>query len=428
MFARSGLSLDQAPPIKVVFRFFLTGALWGVVGGILLWIWGDSPLDIHSPQALALTHIFTLGIMLSFMIGALFQMLPVLAGISLVEPVKLSTRSHWLTLVGTILLIVSFFHPETEISLLSALILFSAILPASNRMFRRLVDLDGHSDSSRGMTLAVFGLILTVSLGVVLLSMRGGIVDSGTYIPIRDAHIGFGIFGWISLLVISVSLQVVEMFYVAPSYPDSVSRYLVPSIICILLISFLSIWFSDTLHRVLFVPVYLLVALYAIVTIRNLYHRKRPLFEATVLFWYLSMFSSIVSMVIFFVGSFVDLPDMVQKAGYILFFSFGSGVVMAMSYKIVPFLVWFHLNNDGYLDAPMMHEVVKPSYALFQAKIHIASLVLAFVWLLFPHTAPLFSLALVISFGWLAFAIYRAWRIYAYTLENGKRFDFGSFS
>jgi len=31
MFNQNGLSLDQAPPISVVFRFFLSGALFGIL-------------------------------------------------------------------------------------------------------------------------------------------------------------------------------------------------------------------------------------------------------------------------------------------------------------------------------------------------------------------------------------------------------------
>ena len=36
MFAQNGLSLDQAPPISVVFRFFLSGALFGLLAGVMV--------------------------------------------------------------------------------------------------------------------------------------------------------------------------------------------------------------------------------------------------------------------------------------------------------------------------------------------------------------------------------------------------------
>ena len=88
MFQNSGLSLDQAPPISVVFRFFLAGSLWGIAAGIWLFFAGAPALEPSTPEALILTHMLTLGVMLSFMLGALFQMLPVLAGVALHDPVK----------------------------------------------------------------------------------------------------------------------------------------------------------------------------------------------------------------------------------------------------------------------------------------------------------------------------------------------------
>ena len=79
MFNQSGLSLDQAPPLSVVLRFFVTASLFGIVAGVLLLIFGDSVFDASTKEARVLTHILALGVMGPFMLGALFQMLPVIA-------------------------------------------------------------------------------------------------------------------------------------------------------------------------------------------------------------------------------------------------------------------------------------------------------------------------------------------------------------
>jgi len=99
-------------------------------------------------------------------------------------------------------------------------------------------------------------------------------------------------------------------------------------------------------------------------------------------------------------------------------------VVYAMAYKIVPFLVWFHLNAKGYFDAPMMYEVIHPKYA----KINLYLFVISFLILI---TTPLIGISLQIgalifiaSFFMLFLAIYRALHKYYYVLENGKRFEF----
>lgn len=86
MFNQNGLSLEQAPPFSVVLRFFLSGAIFGVLAGIFILIFGIDIYDASNPKALILTHTLTLGVMLSFMFGALFQMLPVIGGVKLDEP------------------------------------------------------------------------------------------------------------------------------------------------------------------------------------------------------------------------------------------------------------------------------------------------------------------------------------------------------
>ena len=76
-----GLSTDQAPPISVPFRFFLTAPIFGILIGLLIF---SNPADIifnkFSPTTIGLIHLFTLGILTMIIFGALQQMLPVLAG------------------------------------------------------------------------------------------------------------------------------------------------------------------------------------------------------------------------------------------------------------------------------------------------------------------------------------------------------------
>ena len=95
MLNQSGLSLDQAPPIDIVFRFFFVGSLFGVLAGILLFFYQTDIFDASTSAAKTFTHLFTLGIMLSFMLAALFQMLPVIAGVTLKTSItKINTSTH----------------------------------------------------------------------------------------------------------------------------------------------------------------------------------------------------------------------------------------------------------------------------------------------------------------------------------------------
>jgi hypothetical protein len=75
-----GLRLDQAPPIHLPFRLFLTAPWFAVAAGVLMVVAGDAALGSRwSPAALAATHLLTVGFLGQVMCGALLQMLPVIA-------------------------------------------------------------------------------------------------------------------------------------------------------------------------------------------------------------------------------------------------------------------------------------------------------------------------------------------------------------
>ncbi len=96
-----GLMLEQAPPIAVVIRFFITGAIFGILLGVFLLVTSFGIFDISDySRELIATHFLFLGVEASFMIGALFQMLPVLAGVVIRVPNRKSLIVNGLLILG----------------------------------------------------------------------------------------------------------------------------------------------------------------------------------------------------------------------------------------------------------------------------------------------------------------------------------------
>jgi hypothetical protein len=87
MLNTAGLSLEQGPPIAVPFRFFLTTPLFASAAGLLLlWQGHGATLSRWTPAALPVVQLIALGFLTQVMCGALFQMLPVLAGAPVPRP------------------------------------------------------------------------------------------------------------------------------------------------------------------------------------------------------------------------------------------------------------------------------------------------------------------------------------------------------
>jgi len=428
MFSQGGLSLNQAPPISVVLRFFITASIFGLLLGIYL---TGTVADVFSVSErtfqVAVVHLLALGVMASFMLGALFQMLPVLAGVIIQKPTKKAMVVHLLLLLGIVTQFFAFNIGENnQLFLFSALFLGSGLLFAIFLMLKELVKIKDHSSSSKGIVFSLISFSVAIVMGIYLLLTLGGYTEGSLFVAVKEAHYSFALFGWLTLLIVSVSFQVVEMFYVTPKFPTLMSKYLTTSIFFLLILKTIALFMNLEFNGVN-VLLSLFFMLYSLVTLHRLYKRKRPTSDATVWFWRLGMGLLFLSMSIFFVENIMPLSAIMVKISYLSFIGFALSIVFAMIYKIVPFLVWFHLSNQGYMEAPMMHDVIHPKKAKMHFKIHLAVIFVAFVTAIFPDLPRgimvLVPLLLMLSFGWLLYQLLFALKKYNYIQKHTKKME-----
>jgi len=425
MFSQNGLSLDQAPPLLVVFRFFFSGAVFGVLSGVLILLYQTTIFDPHTIGALTLTHTLTLGVMLSFMLAALFQMLPVIAGVTLTSPVKKANWVQYPFILGVIALLTGFNFPNPLWFGLASLLLGGSILSITFIMLQNLFKLQYHSASSKGMLASLISLAPVVIMALYLTGTLAGGIDGTYYSQIKEAHYSFGLFGWIALLIISISFQVIEMFYVTPAYPTLVSRYLPLTLLGLLAVTTLIAMFIPEVWLISDLMIIILLSGYALLTLKRLTQKKRPLSDATVWFWRLGLTSLLLSMLSIAVTFVTDIT-IFKTLSYIFFVSFTLSIVFAMFYKIVPFLTWFHLNSQGYFTAPMMHEVIHPKTTKKHLYIHLTTIVTFILSIFIPQLILLAGLLTILSFGWMGYQIIHAHLLYKKTQESGEKFDMGS--
>jgi len=425
MFNQGGLSLEQAPPISVVLRFFVTACIFGVILGLFMLA---NSLDLtpssQYSSELTIVHLLSLGVMASFMLGAMFQMLPVLAGVVIKMPTKKAMVAHILLSIGIFFQIGAFFSANSILYLLTALLLGSGLLHASTLMLKELLKIKDHSSSSKGMIFALSSFVIVILLGILMLLALGGYIDSSYFSQIKEIHYFFGLFGWISLLIISISFQVVEMFYVTPKYPDIMSKYLTITIFSLLFAKVIALfmrWDSAIINIIIAI----LFIIYAVITILRLYKRRRPTSDATVWFWRLGMGLFIFSMLLMIIDNIFHLNIEIGYFISFLFVTFVLSIIFAMVYKIVPFLVWFHLSNQGYLNAPMMHDIIHPKRAKIHFWLYITFIILwgVNIWLYIPIIDIISNLLLSVMFAWLLYHLIMAIKKYRFVQKNEKKIE-----
>jgi hypothetical protein len=327
--------------------------------------------------------------------------------------------------LGILILILAFNNPSVAwLYTLAALFIGFALFIGITPMITNLLKLSHHTSSSKGMTVALFSLLFVVVFALYLLLSLSGILEGTYYMNIKTAHYSFALFAWVALLIISISFQVIEMFYVTPAYPRLVSKYLPLTLFILLLLSTLLQFIIPNVWEISNLLLSLLLISYALLTLKRLTQRKRPLTDATVWFWRIGLSALVASMLILLFEELIHIP-ILSPISYILFATFALSIVFAMFYKIIPFLTWFHLNSQGYFTAPMMHEIIHPKTAKKHLYIHLATIVTFILSLFVSNFIFLAALLMILSFSWMAYQIIHADKLYKETQKNGEKFDMG---
>jgi len=142
-------------------------------------------------------------------------------------------------------------------------------------------------------------------------------------------------------------------------------------------------------------------------------------------FWRIGMLSLIASALLWVSGQF--LPALAAWPHYNLLLGttyiagFAASVINGMLYKIVPFLVWFHLQSRhiGQTGLPTVKEIIPDRRKNRQMLVHMSALLLlaaAVIWSgWFAYAA---GILFAVSFLLLAFNLLAASRTYLQTKAN----------
>ena len=229
------LSYDQSPPFSAPLRFFLTAPLFGLLAGALV-LWQGPGLFASrwTPAALALTHLITVGFMLHIMLGALLQLLPVVAGAHLARPGAVATGVHAGLTLGALALVAAFLSGHPVLYGSATLLLGSSVGVFVGAAAWALRGVGPGQATVVGMKLALFGLGVTVSLGAVLALSLGQWI-AWPALAATSLHVGWGLLGWAGVLLTAVAYVVVPMFQITPPYDNRFARAGAPVTVAVLL-------------------------------------------------------------------------------------------------------------------------------------------------------------------------------------------------
>ncbi|EQB40001.1 hypothetical protein M947_02975 [Sulfurimonas hongkongensis] len=423
----NGLSLEQAPPISAPLRFYLTAPLFAILAGVLILLSDASLLQSrYSVDAIVITHAITIGFMSFVMLGSLTQMLPVLAGVKMYRVDLITKASHLALVFGTLFMLMGLKFELALLNSLAIVLLASGFLAMIVVTLMAIKKVKNFTPTVAGMSVSLIFAFLSVLMGVFLLFSYIDI-DVAIYRNIvANTHSVLAIFGFGGILIVGVTFQVLPMFYVAPKFKDFYQKRVVLFISLSLILWMITSLFFQSYSVVAKLWIVLFFASFAVIFLQKIKNRKRKISDITLLYYKTSTIFLAFGSLFWIVDEFYLSEHIVVSS--ILIGGFILSIMIGMLYKIVPFLIWFHLNAMGYMSIPTMNEMIDKKLAMIQFSLFVASL-LGFILSYYTDAyLSLFAMAFIISMVILQYNIITAVLIYKRVKKTKPDFDMSAFA
>ncbi|MCC7381152.1 MAG: hypothetical protein IT384_04945 [Deltaproteobacteria bacterium] len=377
----AGLSLQQGPPLSIPLSFFATACLGLSAAGVLvLWHGLDVLALRYLPSTLALVHVITLGFLAMVMIGALYQLIPVVAA-SALPRVRHAHLVHALLTLGATLLITGLHTGSRALSGLALGLLLPALLVFITAAGWALARSPVKSDSVRGFRASIAALGVVISLGVSLLLGRMGSIAAAQSASWLTGHAGLALLAWVGGLIAAVSWQVVPMFYLTAPLPR-LARRLTLWLVAVSLVggTASSIFAGPTVVLISLLPAAVAVAiLQPLLVARALWRRKRQKVGESVRFWWASIALAPLALATAAGGVIDGEPRWSVLLGWLTLIGWAAMVVHGMLSRIVPFLVWFHFFSGSSAGRLSMRELLPEAVVRRGFIVHAATLLVGAV-------------------------------------------------
>lgn len=402
---QGGLDFQQAPPISVPFRFFMTAPVFALLAAaVMLWHGEDLFVSRWLPATLATVHLLTLGFMTMVMAGAMIQILPVLAGAPIPRPRMVASIVHLALLVGTLMLAAGFLFGQPLWLKIGIPILgvgLTVFLAATLLILSRTPNPNATTFS---IALAAGALGVTLILGLTLGASRAWGIALPS-VSLSDLHPAWGLIGWTGLLVAGVAYQIVPMFQITPNYPRWLMHGFATTIF--VLLALLSIaqsqgdgagwqWLS-LMCICMLAGAYIL---FAGITLDLQRKRRRRLPDVTLEFWRIGMVCVALAALLWISQRFSVLHFAQSDVllGVLIIIGAATSFVSGMLCKIVPFLTWFHLQANSDIGGPIpnVKAMLSEKAQRLQLRLHLSALGLCVAAALLPSV---FSYPAALCFG-----------------------------
>lgn len=379
------MATKNAPGVRLPLEFMVAGIFGFLALQALLLLHGGEIFRgaYLQPGVVATVHLATLGWGTMVVLGAYYQLVPVLLQVDL-HSERLGHAAFWSYLTGSILLIGGFWAWAPPAMAGGGLLILAALLLFTVNMALTLRRIPRRNLQSVAMTTALCLLVLTVAIGLVMVFnfIYGFLPSPATnYLGL---HLIAGIGGWFTLTIIAVGYRLIPMFTLSHGYPENWQRPVAFLTTAGITTSATAVIFGTTGFRLLAaaLPLAAGLLLFAADLVRIIKHRRRRRLELVTQFTVASASAMVLAVVL--AAILLIAPEVfpaspaaaATAAAYLFVMGWVSLIIIGQLYKVVPFLIWLHRYADraGKESVPLVSDLYSPELGKWSLRLILAGI------------------------------------------------------
>ena len=354
----NSLATTHAPDVRLPLLHFLTGAVSALLGGLALLVWAPQLLaqPVGAFPTLAVTHLFTLGWLAMTIMGATYQMVPVVLVVRL-RSERLAKAGYPVFAAGVAGMVAGFWTARIAVLSVGAALAAAAMLSYAVHIAVSAARAHPRARvAQRFFLAATFYLVLLVVLGALLAAaLRWNLV----HLDLLPLHAVTALMGWATILAMGAAYRLTPMF--ALSHGEGASAVVLPLFATgtlLILAGLLLAWPPAVMAAVGLLPL-AAVALFVRDQAFFFRTRKRPVLDPGLRLTGIGVLYLAVTAV----AAWLGLAGLWRPGHGVVVLLALLGwlgcLVAGQTYKIVPFLVWYrrYAGRAGREKVPLLREM-----------------------------------------------------------------------
>jgi len=359
------VSPNFSPSIKLMKPYFMISGLFYLIS--MIWLFFINPqLSFSDFSIIGWVHIYMLG----------FVMMAIFAAMAQLGPIVVETNHYyvkifkyvWKFLISGLALMTFGFYVNVNFLTLGGILVLIAMAIYAIEFLLTLRTARRKTSITKAMKMSNFFLLLGIMSGIVMALGFSGIVDINPHILLKTHTFGL-VVGFVILLIMGISIILIPMFGYSKRISDNEfasSFYTLSFAVSIMMVS--PLFITSILQNIAYLITIMAIVLYLYQLFKMTSSRARVVHDI----WARSMYVGFTSFIISFIlliSYLISENEVVLKLGmWIILVGFFGFLIIGNFYKIIPFLVWFHIYSPLIEErsVPMLHELLPENLSNLQ--------------------------------------------------------------